>query len=216
MSIPSLFKTTLAGFALILTPLLSTQAMAQSPLFVATGLSVSALNETIHATDSGKASTIEVKNLVAPFLRIGYALSPSMRMDVTGSFDIYGGTFNVSDNTAPGRESVVGLRLAAGPTWLGPKIDGSLGTYRPLVHAGVSYGGIKNGLNFPITSFKDAWGVELACGMSFERMELRLKGAWAKHDARSRRAGYEPAKSDDALDLLQVGVEISIHSGQTL
>ncbi|MCG8471054.1 MAG: hypothetical protein MI742_04270 [Desulfobacterales bacterium] len=190
-------------------------AQAETPWGFSTGITASIIDETVHATQAGARSTIEVDSLVSPFIRLEYSVTPTWRMDLTGAMDIYGGTFTVSDATTTGRESITGLRIALGPTWLGPKVKGSLGTYRPLAHAGIAYASLFNNLNYPITSYDDAWGLELSCGMRFNVWEMRLKGSWLKHDARSTRAGFTPSSSDEDLELFQVGIEVAIHAETT-
>lgn len=184
-------------------------ACAQGGLSLSGGVALGYVGASAHAKADGPRATLDADTVLSPFLRGEYALTPSLSLDVTGCLDLYSGT--LTHQTGEGTSSLRGYSLSAGPTWYGGKRAGGalLKSWQPSLHAGIRYQGLRSDLDYPVTAFDDAWGVDLAAGIRKGNWGLRLRGTFATHDNKHTRPGFDAAASSDDLDLSAISLELA-------
>lgn len=204
----SIRSTVLLLLLLILATLGTPLVHAEGDLALSTGVAVGYIDGSAHANTGGPRATLDVDTVLSPFLRVGYGLTPALSLEITGSLDLYSGT--LTHRTGEGTSSLRGYSLSAGPTWYGgERARAFMGRWRPFLHAGVRYQGLRNDLDYPVTAFDDTWGVDLAVGIRQGAWDLRLCGTFATHDNDQTRPGFDAASSSDDLDLSRISLELA-------
>jgi hypothetical protein len=186
------------------------QAESASPWELSAGVSLGYVDTTVHAKDGTRQATLDVDSLLSPFVRLGYGLTPSLRLEVMATLDVYSGT--LTEQTGNGSSSLRGFGLSAGPTWVGTQRSSNLaGLWRPLLHAGIRYEMLRGDLDYPVEKFDNAWGLDVGCGLLLKNWEFRLTGTWVTHDNGKQTPGFNPAESSDDLNLSRIALECAWH-----
>jgi len=197
-------------FFLILTVIPCAHAADSSPWNLSAGVSLDYVDTTVHAKDGSRQASLDVDSLLSPFVKLGYGFTPSLLLEMKASLDIYSGS--LAEQTGNGSTSLRGVSLSAGPTWIGPERNNSfMGSWRPVLHAGLRYGMLRGDLDYPVEDFKNAWGGDIAAGILLSNWEIRLTGTWITHDNDTETTGVDPAGSSDELDLSRIGLECAWH-----
>ncbi|BCS95691.1 hypothetical protein DSLASN_13230 [Desulfoluna limicola] len=197
-------------FLLCLMAIPRVHADSGSPWTLSAGVSLGYLETTAHAEAGTREATLDVDTLVSPFLKLGYGLTPSVLVEVKAGLDIYSGA--LTGQTGTGSSSLRGFSVEAGPTWVGSERSSTLvGSWRPLLHAGLRYGILRGDLDYPVENFEDAWGMDIAGGVAMDNWEIRLTGTWITHENGHETPGVDTAKSSGELGLSRIGLECAWH-----
>ncbi|SCY23558.1 hypothetical protein [Desulfoluna spongiiphila] len=180
----------------------------ESPWSLKLGVGLGYIGEEYVASAGGTRYGLDVDNVASPVVRVGYAFSSCLTLEVKAAVDFYSGSMDTLATT--GSSSVDGYTLGAGPLWyLGQRRSGLFGSWRPFLHAGASYRKLSGDLAYPVRNFDSTLGLEAGVGVECGQVDIRLGYQWAVFDESGTAAGYSPSQGSDDLDLSAVVLEVS-------
>ena len=184
-----------------------TPTIYDSPWSVKLGLGLGFIGEEYTAYAGGTRYNLDVDNVVSPMVRVGYAFSHCLVLEVKAAMDLYSGDMNTLGTN--GSSSLRGYTFGTGPLWyLKERQSGLIGAWKPFIHGEASYRALKDDLSYPVNDFHSTIGLGIGVGVECGQLDIRLGYNWAVFDESGTAAGYTPAGSSDDLDLSAVVLEV--------
>ena len=184
-----------------------TPTIYDSPWSVKLGLGLGFIGEEYTAYAGGTRYNLDVDNVVSPMVRVGYAFSHCLVLEVKAAMDLYSGDMNTLGTN--GSSSLRGYTFGTGPLWyLKERQSGLIGAWKPFIHGEASYRALRDDLSYPVNDFHSTIGLGIGVGVECGQLDIRLGYNWAVFDESGTAAGYTPAGSSDDLDLSAVVLEV--------
>jgi hypothetical protein len=182
--------------------------MAGSHLYLDAGIGFTYINESIHADYLGDNYALDVDNDIYPLLRLGYAFSPKLAIDLGLRWDVYSGRMATAG--AGGSDHLTSYTFSLGPVYTFDEYHCKyLGALKPMVQLNLNYTIPRDDLDYPIVRFDPAFGAGIAVGAVKGNYNLRIGYRHIKLDRDRVLSGVAAASSDDKLNLSGVFFEVA-------
>lgn len=172
---------------------------------LAAGLAAGYLNDDAEACAGDCTSRLEVDARLSPLLRLTYAWTDAVLVEVDAQYDAY--RWEVENALEERYSHFRSYTVAVGATYLfEPRDLGRLGTFRPLVKAALGYRLLDAELDAPVQDYDHGFGGEVAVGLRKGRFDGRVGYSYYRHDVGRR----TPAATDtEDLVLDDIFVELT-------
>ena len=180
----------------------------ESPWHLKFGLAFGLIGEEYTAMAGARRYDLDVDNVISPFLRVEYAFTNRLSLEVKAALDLYSG--DMETLASSGASSLRGYSLGIGPmVYLGSRYPKRKGGWRPFLYASGTYRDVKDDLRFPVKSFHSTVGAEAGAGFCLGLVEVRLGYNWTVLDEGKTAAVYSSEGSSNNLDLSAVALEVA-------
>ena len=179
---------------------------SSSPFYLNAGIGFAYIDESIGADYLGQNYEMKVDNDIYPVLRLGYAFTDNLALELGFRWDIYSGEMDRSG--AGGSGNPKGYTFLLGPVYtFGEYQCRVLGPLKPMAHLNLGYTMLHDYPDYPVGEFDPAFGVDIAVGVQRQNIDLRLGYRYFELDGGDFQDGVNSA--DDSLNLSGVYMEIA-------